>query len=385
MSHYPHFQFNILQKSAFSKAKLGQIHTPHGVIDTPNFIFCATKATLKGVMPRDIKQTGTQFILSNTYHLMIQPGADYIEKLGGLHQFMGWDGPMLTDSGGFQIFSLGHGSVADEIKGRGRPKKNKSLLKITEEGATFRAHTSGKKYLLTPEISIDVQRKLGADIILVLDECTPFHSDRHYTKKSMEMSHRWAIRSLKDFDRLNHHTQALYGIVQGGVFQDLRKISADFVNSHAFFGQAVGGTLGADKNQMYDVVHYAMDHLNQQKPTHLLGIGGLSDIIQGVKMGVDTFDCVHPTRIARHGHAYFLHEEKEHINLNNSRFKDDADPIDPSCACYTCQNFSRAYLHHLIKAKELLIFSLLTIHNLYFMNEFMAHIRHSIHQNDPKF
>jgi queuine tRNA-ribosyltransferase len=377
MSHYPNFKFEITKRAKDSKARIGKIHTPHGVIDTPNFIFCATKATLKGLMPRDIKEAGTQFILSNTYHLMLQPGAERVAELGGLHKFMNWDGPMLTDSGGFQIFSLGHGSVADEIKGRRRENRNKSLLKITEEGATFRSHINGSKHLLTPEKSIDVQRKLGADIILVLDECTPFHSDKAYTRRSMEMSHRWGKRSLDEFNRGNTGAQALYGILQGGIHEDLRQESAEFVNDNPFFGNAVGGTLGANKEQMYEVVTYATQHLNQDRPTHLLGIGGLKDIAEGVKMGIDTFDCVHPTRIARHGHA-LVDGEVDHINLSNSRFKADKAPIDENCPCYTCQNFSQGYLHHLLKAKELLIFQLLTLHNVTFMNRFMAKVRENI-------
>lgn len=384
---YPNFQFSILHRANNSHARLGRLQTPHGVVETPAFIFCATKAAIKAVSPIDMKACDTQFILSNTYHLMLQPGPDVVAAHGGLHQFMGWKGPMLTDSGGFQIFSLGHGSVADEVKGRKKQPKTKSLLKITEEGATFRSYIDGSLHLLTPERSIQIQRKLGADLIVVLDECTPFHVDKTYTKRSMEMSHRWAIRSLNEFKKGNDGRQALYGIVQGGVYQDLRAASCDFVNSQPFFGQAVGGSLGADKSQMQEVVALAMAQLNPERPTHLLGIGGISDVFSGVEQGIDTFDCVHPTRLARHGGALVrpehLPEGKtgDHINLNNAGFRFDTQPIEPDCPCSTCQNYSKAYLHHLLKAKELLAYQFITIHNVMFMNRMMKAIRVAIQQN----
>lgn len=331
-----------------------------------------------------MKAAGTQFILSNTYHLMLQPGAEVIEKLGGLHKFMGWDGPMLTDSGGFQIFSLGHGSVADEIKGRKKNHQNTMLLKITEEGALFRSYLNGSLHLLTPERSIQIQRSLGPDLILVLDECTPFHVDKEYTKRSMEMSHRWASRSLQEFKRGDDGRQALYGIIQGGFYQDLRKQSADYVNQQPFFGQAIGGSLGANKDQMNEVVAYTKEALDPNRPTHLLGIGGICDIFAGVEQGIDTFDCVHPTRLARHGGALCrpkhlpLGKENDHINLNNSIFRTDETAIEPDCHCHTCQTFSKGYLHHLLKAGELLAYQLISIHNVHFMNRLLAAIRAAI-------
>ena len=378
MSSYPNFSFKITKQSAKSKARLAEIHTPHGVVQTPSFIFCATKAAMKGVSADQVKECDTQIILSNTYHLMLQPGAELVEKMGGLHKFMGWDGPMLTDSGGFQIFSLGHGSVASEIKGRRHNQRPKTMLKITEKGAQFKSYIDGSKHLLTPEKSIDVQRKLGADIILVLDECTPFHVDHAYTARSMEMSHRWALRSLDEFDRGNDGRQSLYGIIQGGIHPDLRQQSADFVNDNPFFGHAVGGSLGSNKEQMYDVVKMTMDRLRPDRPVHLLGIGGITDIFNGVANGIDTFDCVHPTRLARHGGALVQGHEKEHINLKNVRFKEDPRPIDENCPCHTCKTVSRSYLHHLLKAKELYVMQAITVHNIAFMNRLLKAIRTAI-------
>ena len=377
------------------RARLGEITTPHGIIETPAFIFCGTKAAMKAVTPKQMKDEGTQIILSNTYHLFLQPGADIIEKAGGLHTFMGWSGPMLTDSGGFQIFSLGHGSVSaelsksdegfkGEIKGRRTTTRPKTLLNITEEGATFKSYLDGRKHLLTPEKSIKTQVKLGADLIVSFDECTPFHVDKAYTAKSMRMSHRWGVRSLQEFNRLNgSDRQRLYGIIQGGVYEDLRKESCDFVNDHGFFGHAIGGSLGATKSQMEDVVALTACHLERDRPIHLLGIGGVQDIFKGVAAGIDTFDCVHPTRLARHGGALVRppHNNvkgRDHINLNNGWCRDDHTAIEPDCACSTCTSFSKAYLHHLLKAGELLAYTLITIHNVYFMNRLLKAIRRSL-------
>ena len=381
------FKFTIHHHSKTTKARTGSLLTPHGIVETPAFIFCATKAAIKAVTPNDMQAGGTQFILANTYHLMIQPGADIIAKFGGLHKFMGWNGPMLTDSGGFQIFSLGHGSIADEIKGKCNNNRPKTLLKITEEGALFRSYLNGKVHLLTAESAMEIQRNLGADLVLVFDECTPFHVDKSYTQKSMQRSHRWAIRSLNEFERNNQGNQALYGIIQGGIYEDLRLESCAFVNEQPFFGQAIGGSLGADKNQMYDVVGFTKSKLNSNKPTHLLGIGDIDDIFSGVAQGIDTFDCVHPTRIARHGGALVRPQntlkdtDKHHINLFNSTFKLDNNPIEPDCDCLTCKTYSKGYLHHLLKARELLAYQLISIHNVAFMNRLMLSIRQAI-END---
>lgn len=380
------FSFNCFYPNPNHKMRLGELKTPNGTVSTPAFIFCATKAAIKGINPSQMAEEGTQFILSNTYHLMLQPGPEIISKAGGLHKFMGWKGPMLTDSGGFQIFSLGHGSVASEIKGKRMSNRPKTLLKINEEGAKFKSYVDGKTYFLSPERSIEIQRMLGPDFIVVLDECTPFHVDKKYTMNSMRMSHRWATRSLNEYTKHDNGTQKLYGIIQGGIYEDLRKESCEYVNSQNFYGHAIGGSLGADKSQMYDVVAYTTSLLSPDRPIHLLGIGGISDIFNGVEHGIDTFDCVHPTRLARHGGALVKPEnrnveKKEHINLNNSCFKQDFTPIEPDCECHTCKNYTKAYIHHLLKAKELLAASLLTLHNVHFMNKLMKNIRDSIKEN----
>jgi len=383
MSLYPRFDFTIQASDPNSLARVGYLTTPHGGLETPAFIFCATRAAMKAATPADLVASGTQIILSNTYHLMLQPGSELIARQGGLHKFCGWNGPMLTDSGGFQIFSLGHGSVADEIKGRGSPNRPQTLLKITEEGARFRSYIDGQLHMLTPERSIQIQRELGADLIVVLDECTPFHADKAYTGRSLSMSHRWGKRCMDEFARgydKGNDQQALYGIIQGGVYEDLRQEAADFVNSQPFFGHAVGGTLGGDKAQMQEVVAYATRNLKRDRPIHLLGIGGISDILSGVEQGIDTFDCVAPTRMARHGGALLPKADKERINLNNACFREDPNPLWDECLCYCCKNFSRAYLHHLLKSKEILAMQLVTIHNISVMNRLLRDIRHAIPQ-----
>ena len=384
------FSFSIENQSTTSRARRGRLKTPHGTLETPAFIFCATKAAIKGATPQEMKAEETQIILANTYHLMLQPGGEIVQKMGGLHKFMGWDGPMLTDSGGYQIFSLGHGSVAQEIKGRRSGFKNKTLRLISEEGACFKSYIDGRTHTLTPESSMRIQHQLGADLIVVLDECTPFHVDKSYTENSMHMSHRWALRSLNAFNQLNvEGRQALYGIVQGGIYKDLRQESTSFVNSQPFFGHAVGGSLGANKEQMEEVVSYTMSLLSPERPVHLLGIGGIRDIFHGVAQGIDTFDCVHPTRLARHGGAlvkthYWQEADfkgSEHINLRNAQFRQDPKPIDDSCGCQTCRTYSRAYLHHLLKAGELLALKALTVHNVRYMNDLLKAIRTAISQD----
>ena len=383
---YKNFDFKITHQ--YNNARLGTILTPHGTINTPAFIFCATKGAIKSVDISKIKELDTQIILSNTYHLMLQPGADIIEKLGGLHKVTGWNKPMLTDSGGYQIFSLGYGSVSHEIKNAGRSYGSRTLVSISEEGAVFKSYINGNLYHLTPEKSIQIQQKLGADLIVVLDECTPFHISYKYTKDSMNMSHRWAVRCIEQFKKNNNNSQALYGIIQGGVYEDLRIDSCHFTNDMPFFGHAIGGSLGACKQQMYDIVSFTTSKLDKNRPIHLLGIGNIDDIFQGVKLGIDTFDCVYPTRIARHGGALvkpkYRKEEtrtKEYINLRNQRFKIDTNPIESDCLCFTCCNHSRGYIHHLLKAQELLAYSLITIHNIYFMNNLMQSIRKAILNN----
>ncbi len=380
------FNFTVIKQGPLA-ARLGLLLTPHGEIATPAFIFCATRAAMKSLTIEQLRAANTQIILSNTYHLMLQPGADSVQAQGGLQKFTGWRGPMLTDSGGFQIFSLGSGNVADEIKGSRMMSTAKTLLKISEDGASFRSYIDGREYLLTPEESMRIQRCLGADLIVVLDECTPYHVDKSYTQASMERSHRWATRSLNAYLAADNGQQKLYGIVQGGVYPDLRKQSVEYVNSQPFFGHAVGGSLGASKQEMYDVVALTMSMLSKDRPTHLLGIGGIEDIFNGVLHGIDTFDCVHPTRIARHGGALVKPWNRaedlgrEHLNLRNSQYKVDLNPIEPDCTCATCANYTRGYVHHLLKTETSLAFTLLAQHNVFFMNDLMQRIREAIYQD----
>ena len=384
---YSGFDFRVTATDKHTRARLGCLTTPHGQLMTPAFIFCATKAAIRAASPRDLKSANVEMILANTYHLLVQPGPDLVAKAGGLHQFMGWSGPLLTDSGGFQIFSLGSGVGGSEIKnnrsGSGNVLTNKLLLKLDEEGAVFRSPKDGAKHTLTPESVINIQRKLGPDIAVVLDECTPANVERKYTEKSLNLTHRWAKRSLSEFDRYHDGTQALYGVVQGGVYKDLRHEGSEFIASLPFFGQAVGGCLGEHKESMYEIIEYSMGPLSaaaRGRPTHLLGIGGVRDIWEGVSMGIDTFDCVTPTRIARHGWALKKTAERFRINIRNSRFREDQRPLESDCSCYTCMNFSRSYIHHLIKANEILGLQLLTQHNIAFMNRLMEAIRTSISQ-----
>jgi queuine tRNA-ribosyltransferase len=486
---YRNFRFDILKKDPSGKARLALIKTPHGVVETPNFIFCATRGAMKALSPEQLRAEGSQIILSNTYHMMLTAGAELVESLGGLQKFTGWNGPMFTDSGGYQIFSMGHGTVASEIKGNRSNSSmmtEKLLTKIDEEGATFRSYVDGSSHLLTPEKSIDIQRKLGADLIVVLDECTPFNVEKEYTTESMRRSHRWAQRSLKEFIRTDTGKQALYGIVQGGIYEDLRDESTDFVNSQNFFGTAIGGSLGDTRKRMHEIVEYTRSKVRDDRPVHLLGIGGVMDIFNGVRQGIDTFDCVAPMRLARHGGALvmaahweeevhpdslraceeaalkvatrtaakkedkernrresraflqckdstsptdmspeaissemvtgsastappssaagdseetstttadaFLQEElakerkkiqrsikqrtiSEHAKMETRFMRHDPRPIDPTCGCYTCKNFSRAYLRHCFAHGEFLGGTLVSIHNAHYMNRLMADIR----------
>jgi queuine tRNA-ribosyltransferase len=361
--------------------------TPHGIVNTPNFVFCGTKGAIKAITTEQLAAIGSEIMLSNTYHLYLQPGVDVVVENGGLHKMIGWNKPMLTDSGGFQIFSLGCGCVADEIKGRRSfgDTRWKTLLKITEEGAYFRSYIDGSPHCISPEISTQIQRKLGADIILAFDECTPFHATRNYTANSMDRSHRWEMRSLRKFKELDDGTQALYGIIQGGIYDDLRRESVQFVANNNFFGQAIGGSLGGTREQMHGIVADVCSHIENKRPTHLLGIGGTSDILNGVKNGIDTFDCVHPTRLARHGGALIdpmANGGRESININNSQFTHDVEPISSTCTCYCCRNFSKSYIHHLFKVKESVGGQLLTIHNAHFMVNFMKRVREMIARSE---
>ena len=379
MLDYPNFSFDVTARDEKSKARVGKLKTPHGTIETPNYIFCGTKATVKNVSPAQLHEAKTDIILSNTYHLMIQPGADLIEKMGGLHKFMNWNGPMLTDSGGFQVFSLGEGTMANEIKGKtNKGYDNKSLMSITEEGCVFKSYTDGRTIKLTPEYSMEIQRKLGADLLMQFDECTPYHVDKDYTARSMEMSVRWGDRCLTEFKRHDNGAQAVYGIVQGGVYPDLRKFSAEYTKDRPFFGTAIGGCLGGSEEEMFTVVSSSMPYMHPDRPVHFLGIGQIKDVFKFVRLGIDTFDCVIPTRLARHGTAYVKGNPKETINLKNSRYREDETPLDECVGIPASCDYSKAYLHHLLKSNELLATQILAQHNIATMNMLMREVRAAI-------
>lgn len=382
MLEYPNFDFKITHQKEGERARLGVLKTPHGEIETPNYIFCGTKAAIKALSPAQMIEAQTDIILANTYHLMLQPGADLIEKMGGLHKFTGWHGPMLTDSGGFQVFSLGEGTMANEIKGKksggGDANRNQNLLKITEEGATFRSYIDGRKINLTPEYAMDIQRKLGADLLMQFDECTPYHVDKEYTARSMEMSIRWGDRSLAQFAMHDNGAQAVYGIVQGGVHEDLRRHSAAYTKDRPFFGTAVGGCLGGTKEEMYNACLWSLEDAAQERPVHFLGIGKIQDVFTFVRLGIDTFDCVIPTRLARHGAAFLKGEPGETINLRNNRFKEDDSPLDERINLPCSNYFSKAYIHHLLKAGEILGMQILAQHNVATINMLMREVRAAI-------
>ena len=384
------FSFDII--AIDGNARAGRIITPHGSIETPSFVPVGTQATVKAMSAEDLRNVKCQVIIANTYHLHLQPGEDLIEKLGGLHAFMNWDGPLMTDSGGFQIFSHGaakeHGvgkisSLFPEEQDRGRhlsSMKGKPLVTVEEDGVEFISYLDGSRHRFTPENVMEIEKKLGADIILVLDECTsPLH-DYEYTKMAMDRTHRWALRSLDIFHRTSDKRQALFGIVQGGAYRDLREESASFIADQDFQGYAIGGSLGRSKDDMYNVMKWTAPFLPKDKPRHLLGIGEIDDIFEAVKCGIDLFDCVAPTRMARTGTLFNRSAERFRIHILNAQFKDDPRPIEERCNCYTCRNHSRAYLRHLFVARELLAVYLATIHNLYFIESLMQEIRSAIRE-----
>ena len=351
-----HFGFSLLYSDTTSRARLGRIATPHGEIATPAFAPVGTQATVKALDPRDLRELGAELILSNTYHLYLRPGADLIAALGGLHRFMGWNGPILTDSGGFQVFSLA-----------GRRT-------FSDQGVLFRSHIDGSQHLFTPEMVTRVQEQLGADIIMCLDECAEPH-DRAYNERALARTHAWAGRCLAANSRPD---QALFGIVQGGIWADLRQQSAEYLTGLDFPGYAIGGlSVGESKAQMYAMLDVTAPLLPAGKPRYLMGVGAPEDLLEGVARGIDLFDCVLPTRLARNA-ALFTRQGR--INLRNARFRQDPAPVEPGCGCYTCRHFSLAYLHHLFRAEELLAYRLATIHNVHFLLQLMRDIRAAIAQ-----
>jgi queuine tRNA-ribosyltransferase len=362
------------------------LRTPHGSIDTPFFCVVGTAGSVKGVTPAELRDLRADVLLANTYHLSLRPGADTIRELGGLHRFMAWDGPIVTDSGGFQVFSLGFGlehGVGKQIgmfPGEDAPRRAGQaarLVRVDEHGATFTSHIDGSKQRLTPESSIAVQEALGADIILAFDEPTsPLH-DADYTRQAMERTHRWAERCMAARRRSD---QALYGIVQGGAFEDLRTASARFIASLPFEGAAIGGSLGKSKADMHAVLDWSIPHLPERWPRHLLGIGEPEDLFSCVERGIDQFDCVAPTRLGRHGQVY---TPDGRLHLTRPELKEDARPIQADCGCYTCRTgFSRGYIRHLFAANELLGYTLASLHNLYFIQDLMRQIRAAIRADE---
>lgn len=379
--------FTIEARDGASRARAARLHTAHGDVRTPAFVPLATKATVKGLLPAEVSAMGYDMVLGNTFHLMLKPGSELIERLGGLHRFMGWDRPIVTDSGGFQVFSLGHGTVADEIKGRSRHgagvERQGAILSIEEQGVRFRSYVDGRERLLSPEDSMQVQAQLGSDIALVFDECTPFHVDRDYTARSTERTHRWLERCLRWHEEHGPPEQLVYGIVQGGVYEDLRRESAQAVAASACEGIAIGGSLGAEKSQMYEVVSYATSELggeHEQRPRHLLGIGEIEDLIRGVELGIDTFDCAIPTRLGRHGTALVPEPRSRwRLDLEKGVWRTCDEPLMEGCPCPACsRGLSRAYLSYLARAGELTGMRLLTHHNLAFVHGLMREMREAI-------
>lgn len=369
-----YFRFELLHQSKKSRARVGRIHTPHGIIDTPNFVAVGTNATLKSLDTVMVDSLGLQLMFCNTYHLMLQPGSKTIKKAGGLHTFMKRSMPLITDSGGFQVFSLMYGTVKDELKSSGQKKGDNLVLKIDEEGVLFRSYRNGDLLKLTPETSVLAQKELGADIIIPFDELPPYHIDKRKLVNSFHRTHRWQKRSL-DTHRQNLQQQAMYAVVHGGVDLELRKTSCHILSQLPFDGFAIGGSLGKTRHEMVNMLTHTMPHIPTDKPNHLLGIGDLESLQPCIEQGIDTFDSSHPTRCARHGLVFTNQGPKKIVA---SAHKELFEPIDPACGCYTCKNYTAAYLHHLFKANELAGYTLASIHNVYFMVQLMQRYRQMI-------
>ncbi len=371
--------FELQYKDKSSRARAGIIHTDHGDIQTPIFMPVGTQATVKTLDQTDLQNLPAQIILGNTYHLHLRPGEDLINEFGGLHKFMNWDKPILTDSGGFQVFSLGLQKDATI--------NNQKLVSIDEEGVTFRSHLDGSSHRFTPESAIETQHKIGADIIMAFDECTPDTVDEQYAREAMERTHRWAKRSLDEHKKLSStntrdYKQFLFGIIQGSVYKNLREESAAFISSLDFDGIAVGGeSVGYNMEATKEILDWVYPLIPENKPHYAMGLGlSPTDLLIAIEHGIDMFDCVAPTRLARHG-MLFVHPEQDkklRINITNSKYTKDAGPIDPQCQCHTCQHYSRAYIHHLFAAQEMSAMRLSSIHNLHFMLDLTRLAREAI-------
>lgn len=368
------FRFEVLHQSKKSSARVGRIHTPHGIIDTPNFVAVGTNGTLKALDNQKVDSIGLQLMFCNTYHLLLQPGVAVVQRAGGLHRFIGRSQPIITDSGGFQVFSLAYGSVADELKSKGTKKRDGHVLKVSEEGVLFRSYRDGSLVLLTPETSIQAQKALGADIIIPLDELPPYHIDRDKLKRSLERTHRWEKRSLEEHLQ-NPMQQAIYAVIHGGIDPELRKESCSYLTKLPFDGFSIGGSLGKTKPEMFEMLQKVMPQLPPEKPNHLLGIGDLESLELCIPLGIDTFDSSYPTRAARHG---LLLTKTGNLKVEKKEHSHSLSPIESDCSCWTCRHYTLAYLHHLFKAAELTAYSLATIHNLHFMVDLMRRYREAI-------
>ncbi len=374
-NHSPFFK--VLANDQQSNARVGKIKTSHGQILTPAFIPVGSQATVKSLTPQDLKEIGSQVFLANTYHLYLRPGVKIIEKFGGLHKFMGWSGPLMTDSGGFQVFSLGKGE----------------LVKIDYNGVTFHSHLDGSRHYFTPEKSIKIQQQLGADMIVAFDECAPYPTSHKYAEMAMKRTHRWALRSLeasRNKVSKKQKGQFLLGVIQGSVFKDLRQQSAEFIRAQDFDGLGIGGVaVGESKKEMVSVLDWVMPVLDKDeksRPVHLLGVGEIDDIFLAVEKGIDMVDCVMPTRLGRMGWILSknpkLKNKDFRYDITKPEFAGDRGAPEPGCTCYLCQNFSRAYLHHLFRARELLAYRLATYHNLFFIEQLFAKIREAIKKGE---
>ncbi|HVY97095.1 MAG TPA: tRNA guanosine(34) transglycosylase Tgt [Solirubrobacterales bacterium] len=364
-------------------ARAGVLHTAHGPIETPAFIPLATKGSVRGLDGDEVAGLGYELILGNTYHLFVSPGPERIAAAGGLHGFMGWDRALITDSGGFQVFSLAHGGVANEVKGSGRSGDHGSVVEISEEGARFRSYRDGSELFISPEVSMSVQAALGSDIALVFDECTPFHADRDYTARSTERTHRWLDRCLRWHEAEGPARQAVFGIVQGGVHEDLRRESAEAVAAAAVDGLAIGGTLGRDKEEMAAVLAFTAPLLPEEAPKHLLGIGEVDDLLGGIALGLDVFDCAVPTRLARHGVALAPSPETRwRLDLRKAGWAGNREPLVRGCPCPACQRHDRDYVSYLSRAEELTAVRLICLHNLTYMRELTLGARAAIERGE---
>lgn len=368
------FRFEVLHSSRKSRARVGRIHTPHGIIETPCFVPVGTNATLKAIDSKTVEELGVQLMFCNTYHLLLHPGPDVVASAGGLHGFMNRTMPIITDSGGFQVFSLAFGTVHDELKSRGKKKAEGSIIKINEDGVLFRSYRDGQLILLTPESSVLIQKKLGADIIIPLDELPPYHISAYDLKKSFERTHRWEKRSLEEH-RAQVNGQAMYAVVHGGIDPVLRAKSCNILSAEPFDGFAIGGSFGKNFDEMLQMLTALMPHMPEDKPNHLLGMGDPCSLEQIIPFGIDTFDSSYPTRCARHGLLFTAHGM---VNMLRGMHKNSFVPVDETCPCTLCTHYTRAYLHHMFKAQEITALMLATIHNLHYMVQRVAQMRQLI-------